>query len=110
VDDQSPGAVVPIQHLDPRTPVQELPTAENPPGCHLRRDQEAPGPGLGARSHQKIAELLADERCSQVVPVSLATTDGGKTSGPVAEEGDGTASEASEWENMVRDEQLALLR
>jgi len=29
---------------------------------------------------------------------------------PVAEEGDGAASEASEWENRKREEQLALLR
>jgi len=28
----------------------------------------------------------------------------------VAEKGDGTASEASEWENREREEQLALLR
>ena len=41
----------------------------------------------------------------------LATTDVGRTSGPpVAEEGDGAASEASEWENREREEQLALLR
>jgi len=45
----------------------------------------------------KIAELLADERCSQAVLVFLATTDVGRSSGPpVAGDGDGEASEASE--------------
>jgi len=114
VDDQSPGRevlVVPIQQPDPRTPVQALPSvampAENPLGGRLRRDQAAPGPDPG-RDRTKIAELLADERCSQALPFFLATTDVGKTSGsPVAEEGDGAASEASEWEN---EEQFALLR
>ena len=53
----------------------------------------------------KIAELLADERCSQAVLVFLATTDVGRPPGPpVAEEGDGAASEALGWENR---EQLA---
>ena len=38
-------------------------------------------------------------------------TDVGRTSDPpVAEEGDGAASEASEWENREREEQLALMR
>jgi len=67
VDDQSPGRellVVPIQHPDPRTPVQELPSvampAENPLGSRLRRDQS---PAWG-RDRTKIEELLAGERCS----------------------------------------------
>jgi len=39
------------------------------------------------------------------------TTDVGRTAGPpVAEEGEGGASEASEWEDREREEQLALLR
>ena len=67
------------------------------------------GPDPETRSHQ-IAELLPDEWCSQAVLVFLATTGVGRTTGPVAEEGDGAASEASEWENSEREEQLALLR
>jgi len=65
------------------------------------------GPTRG-RDRTKIAELLADERCSQAVLVLLATTDVGRTSGPpVAGDGDGEASEASEWEYREREEQLA---
>ena len=46
-----------------------------------------------------IAELLADERCSQAVLDFLATTDVGRTAGlPVVNEEDDAASEASEWE------------
>jgi len=48
--------MVPIQHPDPRTPVQELPSvampAETPLGSRLRRDQKAPGPDPRTRSHQ----------------------------------------------------------
>ena len=50
VDDQSPERevlVVPIQHPEPRTPVQELPSVAMP-----ARDQEALGPYPGTRSHQ----------------------------------------------------------
>jgi len=72
-DDQSPGRevlVVPIQHPDPRTPVQKLPSAaipaENPLVSRLRIDQEAPGPTQG-RGRTKIAVLLADKWCSQAV-------------------------------------------
>jgi len=106
VDDQAPGRevlVVPIQHTDPMTPVQELPSvamlAEYPLAAVLEETRKLPGPTRG-RDRTKIAELLADERCSQAVLGFLATTDVGRTSGPpVAEEGDGAASEASEWEN-----------
>jgi hypothetical protein len=102
VDDQSPGRevlVVPIQHPDPRTPFQELPSvampAGNPLDSRLRRDQAAPGPTRG-RNRTKIAQLLADEWRSQAVLIFFATTDVGRTSGPpVAEEGDGAASEVS---------------
>jgi len=60
------------------------------------------------RDRTKITELLADERCSQAVLGFLATTDVGRTSGPpVAEEGDGVASEASEWEDRKREERHA---
>jgi len=46
-----------------------------------------------------IAELLADERCSQAVLEFLATTEVGRTSGPpVADEDEDAASEPSEWE------------
>jgi len=83
--------------------------AENPLDSRLRSGK-LPGPTRG-RDRTKTAELLADERCSEAALVFLATTDVGRTSGPpVAEEGDGTASEASEWENRERDEQLALSR
>jgi len=69
-------------------------------------NQEAPGPG----NCTKIAELLAGKRCSPVLD-SLATTDVGRTAGPQwQEEGKGAASEASEWEDREREEQLALLR
>jgi len=57
-------------------------------------------PGLTrGRDRTSIAELLADERCSQAVLDFLATTKVGRTSGPpVADEEEDTASEASEWE------------
>jgi len=55
--------------------------------------------------------LFADERCSQALLDFLATIDVGRTAGPlVAEEGEEGASEASEWEDSEREEQLALLR
>jgi len=95
VDDQSPG--------QPRAPVRELPSVAMPAESALdsRLEETRKLPGLGReRDRTKIAELLADERCSQAVLVFLATTDVGRTSGPsVAEGGDGAASEASEWEN-----------
>jgi len=62
------------------------------------------------RDRTKIAELFADERCSQAILDFLATTDVGRTAGPqVAEEGEVGASEASEWADREREEQLALL-
>ena len=61
-----------------------------------------PGPG---RNRTSIAELLADERCSQAV---LATTDVGRTADPpVAEDGEAAASEGGD---RKREERLALLR
>jgi len=60
-----------------------------------RRPRSFPGPTRG-RARTKIAELLADERCSQAVLVFLATTEVERTSGPpMAGDGDGEASEAS---------------
>jgi len=51
------------------------------------------------RDRTSIAELLADERCSQAVLQFFETTDVGRTSGtPVAEGEEDAASEASEWE------------
>ena len=108
MDDQEPGRevmMVPIQHTDPRSPVQELPSvampAEKPLGSRLRRDQKAPGPDRGG-DRTKIAELLADEWRSQAVLVFLATTDVGRTSGPPVEtersarpEGGGTGNSRS---------------
>jgi len=71
---------------------------------YLSKSVGDPGPTLG-RDRTKIAELFAHERCSQAILDILATTDVGRTAGlPVAEEGEGGASEASEWE------QLGLLR
>ena len=61
-----------------------------------KKTRELPGP-TRVRDRTNIAELLADERCSQAVLVFLATTDVGRSSGPpVAGDGDGEASEASE--------------
>ena len=52
------------------------------------------GPTQG-RDRTSIAELLADQRCSQAVLTFLATTDVGRTSGPpVADENEDAASEA----------------
>ena len=60
-------------------------------------------PPTWGRDRTSIAELLADERCSQAVLDFLANTDVGRTSGPpVAEEEDEAASEASEWKRGNR--------
>ena len=62
----------------------------------LEETKKLPGPTRD-RGRTNIAELLADERCSQVVLVFFVTTDVGRSSGPpVAVDGDGEASEASE--------------
>jgi len=72
----------------------------------LEETKKLPGPTRG-----EITELFADERCRQAILDFLATTDVGRTAGPlVAEEGEGGASEASEWEDREREEQLVLLR
>jgi len=64
----------------------------------LEETRKLPGP-LRGWDRTSIAELLADERCSQAVLDSLATTDVGRTSGPlVASEEEDAVSEASEWE------------
>jgi len=76
----------------------------------LEEARKLPGPTRG-RGRSKIAGLLADKRCSQAVLVFLATTDVGRTSGPpVAGDGDGEVSEASEWLYRECEEQLAFLR
>jgi len=60
---------------------------------------------MGCPNRTNIAELLADERCSQAVPDFLATTDVGRTAGPPVEnEEDDAASAASEWEARERAE------
>ena len=65
---------------------------------HSLSSGEIDGPTRG-RDRTSIAELLADERCSQAVLQFFAATDVGWTSGPpVAEGGEDAASEASEWE------------
>jgi len=55
-------------------------------------------------------ELLADERCSQAALVFLVTTDVGGRQAHRWQDGDGEASEASEWEYREREEQFAFLR
>jgi len=57
----------------------------------LEVTRKLPGPTRG-RDRTSIAELLADQRCSQAVLTFLATTDVGRTSGPpVADEGEDAA-------------------
>ena len=76
----------------------------------LKETSKLPGPTRG-RGRTNIAELLADERCSQAVLELLANTDVGRMPGPpVAGEGDDEASEASEWEERERAERLAEMR
>ena len=101
--------MVSVQVPDVGTPVQELPPVEEPAKNSLggRPRRKLPGPARG-RDRTKIAELLADERCSQAVLDFLATTDVGRTAGPqVARGAGGAASEASEWEEREREERLA---
>jgi len=70
----------------------------------LEETRKLPGP-LWGRDRTSIAELLADERCSQAMLDFLATTDIGRTSGPpVASEEEDAASEASEWEAREQSE------
>jgi len=62
----------------------------------LEVTRKLPGPTRG-RDRTKITELFADERCSQAILGFLATTDVGRTTGPlVAEAAGAAASEASE--------------
>ena len=70
----------------------------------LEETKKLPGPTRGS-DRTNIAELLTDERCSKAVLVFLATTDVG--SPPVAADGDGEASEASEWDAREQAEQEA---
>ena len=67
--------------------------------CSTREEtRKLPGP-TRSRDRISIAELLADERCSQAVLQFFVTTDVGRTPGPlVAEDEEDAASEASEWE------------
>jgi len=70
----------------------------------LEETRKLPG-STRSRDRTNIAELLADQRCSQAVLTFLATTDVGRTSGPpVADEKEDAASEASEWEARVQEE------
>jgi len=76
----------------------------------LKETRKLPGPTRG-KDRTKIAELFADERCSQARLDFLATTDVGRTAGPpVAEDVEAAASEASEWDSREREERLAALR
>ena len=102
--------VMPVQDPDSRAHVQGLPAMESQQKTLWATVRRRPRNFRG-RDRTKIAELFADERCSQAILGFLATTDVGRTSGPpVAEEGEGRASELSEWEGREREEQLALLR
>jgi len=94
--------VVSVQDPDSGTPVQELPIMEEPAedsvGNRREESRKLPGPTRG-RDRTSVAELLADERCSQAVLQFFATTDVSRTSGPpVTEDEEDAASEASEWE------------
>jgi len=72
--------------------------------------RKLPGP-TRERHKTSIAELSADQRCSQAVLDFLENTDVGRTSGPpVAEEADEEASEVSGWEEREREERLAEMR
>ena len=63
----------------------------------LEETRKLPGPTRG-KDRTKIAELFADERCSQALLDFVATTDVGRTTGPpVVEDVEAAASEASEW-------------
>jgi len=76
----------------------------------LEETRKLPGP-TRCKGRTKIAELLADERCSQALLDFLATTDVGRTAGPpVAEVGEEGASKTSEWEDRERGEQVVQLR
>jgi len=91
-------------------PAMEKP-AEDPLGNRPGGDQEASGTSPGERDRTKIAELLADEQCSQAILDFLPTTDVGRTEGPpVANEEEDVASEASEWDSKEREKRLAALR
>jgi len=105
VDDPPPRRhllVVSVQHPDSGAPLQKLPPMEEPTEDSLGdrpRDPQAPRPG----DRTNIAELLADQWCSQAVLDFLATTDVGRTAGPpVANEEADAAGEASEWEARER--------
>jgi len=55
-----------------------------------------------------MPRFFVDERCSQAILDSLATTDVGKTAGPpVAATEEEAGSEASQWGNREREEHLA---
>ena len=94
--------MVPVQYPGPGAPFEKLPPMEKPAktlwATVLKETRKLPGP-TRERRRTSIAELLADERCSQAVLQFLATADVGRTSGPpVAEDEEDAASEASEWE------------
>jgi len=76
----------------------------------LEETRKLPGPTRG-KDRTKIVELSADERCSQALLDSLATTYVGRTAGPpVAEDAEAAASEISGWDSREREERLAALR
>jgi len=107
--------VVPAQHPDPPTSVQELPTvavsAETFWTAVLEETKKLPDPTRG-RDRTKIAELLADEQCSQAIEKRSEnyTTTGPQFSRNHRRRKDirPTGSrrrrrEASEWEDRARE-------
>ena len=50
------------------------------------------------KSRWTVRDLLADERCGQVVLDFLSSTDVGRLAPPLEKEEEDTGSEASEWE------------
>jgi len=75
----------------------------------LKETRELPDPTRG-RDRTKIAELLADERCSQAVLVFLATRRREDVRPIGSRRRIRRGREASEWEYREREEQLAFLR
>ena len=75
----------------------------NRPGGGLK----LPGPTRG-RDRTKIAEVFADERCSQAILDFLATTDIGRTAGLPVQKGEKERS--ARPRSGKTEEQLALLR
>ena len=99
--------VVPVQDPDAGTLFKNCPqwkSQQKTLGDSPRNNPKASWPHPDP-DRTNIAELLADQRCSQAVLTFLATTDVGPTSGPpAADEDEDAASEASEREAREQEE------